>query len=833
MSPLTEPTEAGTVPASRAALSPGARPPMAVGNLEPMPLSETPSGGLTEQEARRRADSGLANTIRETTSRSVPDILKANLLTRFNALLGSLFVAILVVGPIQDAVFGLILVANALIGIGQELRAKVTLDRLAILAAPRARVVRDGVARGLQVSEIVVGDLVEVEAGDEIVVDGVVESDEPFELNEALLTGESTPVLKLRGAGVLAGSFVSAGLGRYRATHVGEASYARRLTAEARRFQLVRSELMRGINQILRIVTWVIVPTSIVLAVSQLRANPSLPDAIRGSVAGVITLVPEGLVLLTSASLALAVIRLGRRRVLVQQLPAVEMLARTDVICLDKTGTLTEPESHVERVEPLAAGKDWEDALASISRADPRPNASIRAIATAYRAQTGWLLESMVPFSSARKWSAFMFVGHGWWVLGAPDVLVDQTEQNHSLESNVARMTSAGERVLLLARAENAHAERGLRGLEPAALVVLTEEIKPDAAETLAQLVDQGVAVKLISGDHPSTVARVASRVGLQSSTAIDGRDLPESESELAKLAASTSTFGRVTPDQKRRLIRALQAGGHTVAMVGDGVNDVLALKEADLGIAMGGGSGAARAVAAVVLMDGSFAGVPAVLAEGRRVIGNVERLASLFFTKTVYAFLLAVSVSVAVVPFPFLPRQLTLISAFTIGIPSVFLALAPSFERSPGNFLGRVMRFAVPAGLVAGAATFAAYALAVNEPNISVSEERTVATIVIAAIGLWILARLARPLTARRRALLVAMTGGLLIAFLLPSLRALLDLDLPRPLVALAAVGIVALAFLGLEVGDRVAALIGSLALRLRGVGLQSKRRRQHSHVK
>ena len=529
----------------------------------------------------------------------MPDILKANLLTRFNALLGSLFVAILVVGPIQDAVFGLILVANALIGIGQELRAKVTLDRLAILAAPRARAVRDGVARGLQVSEIVVGDLLEVEAGDEIVVDGVVESDGTFELNEALLTGESTPIAKLKGAEVLAGSFVSAGLGRYRATRVGEASYARRLTAEARRFQLVRSELMRGINQILRIVTWVIVPTSIVLAASQLNANPNLPDAVRGSVAGVITLVPEGLVLLTSASLALAVIRLGRRRVLVQQLPAVEMLARTDVICLDKTGTLTEPESHVERVEPLALGTDWTDALASISRADPRPNASIRAIAAAYAAQTGWLLESTGPFSSARKWSGFQFKGRGWWVLGAPDVMVARGEQNDRFESLVARMTSAGERVLLLARAENADAELGLRGLEPAALVVLTEEIKPDAAETLAQLVAQGVAVKLISGDHPSNVARVASRVGLQSSTAIDGRDLPESESELAKLAASASVFGRVTPDQKRRLIRALQASGHTVAMVGDGVNDVLALKEADLGIAMGRGSGAARAVAA------------------------------------------------------------------------------------------------------------------------------------------------------------------------------------------------------------------------------------------
>ena len=785
--------------------------------FEVPPLSETPSRGLTEQEARRRAASGLANAVPGANSRSLRDILKANLLTRFNALLGSLLVVILVVGPIQDAVFGLILVANALIGIGQELRAKVTLDRLAILSAPRARVIRDGVARDVQVSEIVVGDLVAVESGDEIVVDGALESADPIELNEALLTGESTPVHKQRASEVLAGSFVNAGMGRYRATRVGEASYARRVTAEARRFQLVRSELMRGINQILRIVTWVIVPTSIALAVSQLRANPNLADAVRGSVAGVITLVPEGLVLLTSASLALAVIRLGRRRVLVQQLPAVEMLARTDVICLDKTGTLTEPQSRVARVEPLTPSTDWQDALASITRADPRPNASIRAIAAAYGAQTSWLLGATVPFSSDRKWSAFQFKGQGWWVLGAPDVLVARAEQNHNLESLVARTTAAGERVLLLARADSAHQVDGLRGLEPAALVVLVEEIKPDAAGTLAQLIAQGVAVKLISGDHPSTVAEVAARVGLQSSTAIDGRDLPESDVELAEVASSASTFGRVSPDQKRRLIRALKAGGHTVAMVGDGVNDVLALKEADLGLAMGGGSGAARAVAAVVLIDGSFAGVPAVLAEGRRVIGNVERLASLFFTKTVYAFLLVLSVSVAVVPFPFLPRQLTLISAFTIGIPSVFLALAPSFERFPGNFLGRVMHFAVPAGLVAGAATFAAYALAINEPDISLSEERTVATIVIAAIGLWILARLARPLTPARRALLVAMTVGFLAAFVVPPFRALLALDLPRPIVALAAVGVAALALLGLELGDRVASWIGNLAHRLR----------------
>jgi cation-transporting ATPase E len=798
-----------------------------------MPASETATGGLTDQEAQRRADSGLANSMPEASSRSLRDILKANLLTRFNALLGSLLVVILVVGPIQDAVFGLILVANALIGIGQELRAKRTLDRLAILAAPGARVVRDGVPREMQVSEIVVGDLLEVEAGDEIVVDGVMESGEPLELNEALLTGESTPVPKLTGSEVLAGSFVSAGLGRYRATRVGEASYARRLTAQARRFQLVRSELMRGINQILRIVTWVIVPTSILLAVSQLRANPNLPDAVRGSVAGMITLVPEGLVLLTSASLALAVIRLGRRKVLVQQLPAVEMLARTDVICLDKTGTLTDPESAVAGAEPLLAGTDWKEALASIGHADPRPNPSIRAIAAAYPAQPGWVLESRVPFSSDRKWSAFRFAGRGWWVLGAPDVLVARAEPDPELGSQVARMTAEGQRVLLLAQAEEAHAERGLRGLKPAGLVGLTEEIKPYAAETLSQLVAQGVAVKIISGDHPSTVAAIAARVGLPASAAIDGRDLPEADSELERLAESASTFGRVSPEQKRRLVRALQARGHTVAMVGDGVNDVLALKEADLGIAMGGGSGAARAVAAVILLDGSFAGVPAVLAEGRRVIGNVERLASLFFTKTVYAFLLAVSVGVAVLPFPFLPRQLTLISAFTIGIPSVFLALAPSFERSPGGFLGRVLRFALPSGLVAGAATFAAYALAVNEPNLSTSEERTVATIVIAAIGLWILARLARPLTTGRRALLLVMSAGLLAALLSPSLRKLFDLDLPNPIVALAAVGVVALAFLGLEAGDRAGALVERLALRLGRAGQQIDQARRHRSQK
>ena len=767
--------------------------------------------GLTEAEAARRTARGLANTVKDVSSRSLGDILKANLLTRFNALLGSMLVVILVVGPLQDAIFGLILLANALIGIGQELRAKVTLDRLAVLAARHATVVRDGNEKKIPVAAVVEGDLVLLETGDEAVVDGILESDEPVELNEALLTGESMPVTKNRGAEVLAGSFVSAGRGRYRATRVGEASYARRLTAQARKFQLVRSELMIGINRILRIVTWLVVPTALLLVISQLRASPSLPDAIRGSVAGVITLVPEGLVLLTSASLALAVVRLGRKKVLIQQLPAVEMLARTDVVCMDKTGTLTEAESTVEAVEALSQTLEWRQALGALAHSDPNPNPSIRAIASCQPASQEWRLESRVPFSSGRKWSAVRFADRGWWVLGAPDVILAGTRGFDLVADRADTIAAEGRRVLLLARANLDAETQKIRELEPAALVVLNEAIKPGAVETVRLLVQQGVSIKLLSGDHPATVAAIAARVGLSGSgDPIDGKTIQESDPDLLAVVRTASVFGRVSPEQKRNIIRALRASGHTVAMVGDGVNDVLAMKEADLGIAMGGGSAAARAVAACVLIDGSFAGVPAVLAEGRRVIGNVERLASLFFTKTTYAFLLALAVSLATLPFPFLPRQLTLISAFTIGIPSVYLALAPSFEPSRSGFIKRVLRFALPAGAVAAVATFAAYAVAVNEPNVSISEERTVATVVIAAIGLWILARLAQPLTASRRGLIAAMAAGLAVVMFLAPVRLLFDLDFPRPIVAMSAVGIISLALLSLELGDRGIAFLG-----------------------
>jgi cation-transporting ATPase E len=772
--------------------------------------------GLTEEVARQRAEQGQSNQVREQASRTLADIVRGNLLTRFNALLGSMLVIILVVGPIQDALFGLILVANMAIGIGQEIRAKITLDRLAIVMAPSATVFRNGATRRIPAPEVVLGDLIEAEVGDEIVVDGTLESVESVEVNEALLSGEALPVAKKRGDTMLAGSFVTSGRASYAATAVGESTYARRLTVEARRFQLVRSELMRGISQILRAVTWLIVPVSALLVFSQLRANPNLADAIRGSVAGVVTLIPEGLVLLTTASLALAILRLGRRQVLVQQLPAVEMLARADVICLDKTGTLTEAKSELESVEPLAGGDAWQHALAALAGLDGRGDSGMVAIRSAYPPHPDWTPTATVAFSSGRRWSGAVFAKHGAWVLGAPDVLVARTDDNAALQQRIADLAARGMRVMLLGQAESTIAAGSIPKVEPQALIVLKEAIKADAASTLAQLASQGVAIKLISGDHPTTVAAIASSVGIVSgSGAVDGRSLPEPGPELARIAEATSVFGRVSPEQKRSLVAALRSAHHTVAMVGDGVNDVLALKEADLGIAMGNGSGAARSVAALVLVDGSFAGVPQVVHEGRRVIENVGKLANLFFTKTVYAFLIAIAVIVAVLPFPFLPRQLTLVSLFTIGIPSVVLTFMTGAQRVQPGFLGRVLKFALPAGVVAATASFSAYALAVADPAVSRSEERTTATVVVAAVGLWLLVRLVRPLGPGRRALLVAMAAGLLAAVVVPPLRAFFDLDLPRPIVSLAAVGIIALAILSLEAADRAASLADRLRRR------------------
>jgi cation-transporting P-type ATPase E len=763
--------------------------------------------GLGEADVAARIRRGDVNTAQTRTSRSVREIMRANLFTRFNALLGGLLVVMLVVGPPQDALFGLVLIANLTIGVIQEVRAKFTLDRLAVLHATRVSVLRSGARTTIPVHELVLDDLIGLQRGDQVPVDGAVLSSDALEVDESLLTGESRPIVKPVGSALLSGSFVVAGTGLIRATAVGRNAYARKLAQDARRFTLVRSELRDGTNRILRMITWIIPPVAVLLVYSQLNVNLPLVDAVRGAVAGMVTLVPEGLVLLTSLALAVAVVRLARRRVLVQELLAVEGLARVDVLCIDKTGTLTDGEMSLERVEPLAGEEPGEvdAALATLAAADRQPNASLRAIAASHQAAGPWPFVTSVPFSSGRRWSAVTTADHGTWYLGAPEAILNGVGARPLLD-RTDQLAKQGRRVLLLSRGRAPNGSAIPDHQVPVALLLLGERIRPDAAQTLRYFADEGVAVKVLSGDHPSTVAAIGTRVGLPNSESpVDGRELPSDADRLADLAQERSVFGRVTPQQKRTLIAALQRRGHVVAMTGDGVNDVLALKDADIGVAMGSGSSAARAVAQLVLLDDAFASLPSVIGEGRRVIANIERLANLFLTKTVYALLLAVAVGIAGFPFPFLPRHLTIVGSLSIGIPAFFLALAPNAQRARPGFTGRVLRFAIPAGLVAAVATFTAYALVLDSPYASFAEARTMATVVLIGTGLWLLTVLARPLTLPRRALIVAMGATFVLILSLPAGKQFFALDVPPAIVTLAAVGIVALAGTIIELGWRL----------------------------
>ena len=768
-----------------------------------MALTEGIVVGLTSAEVDQRRAAGQVNATTSPTSRTVAQIIRANVFTRFNAILGTLLVVILVVGPFNDALFGIVLVTNTAIGIVQEVRAKRALDRLALVHAPRATVWRDGAPTEVAVDDIVLGDAVELRAGDQLVVDGRVLVSERLEIDESLLTGEPDAVPKHDGDEVLSGSFVVAGTGRFEATRVGADAYADRLAAEAKRFSLVRSELRSGIDRILRLVTWAMAPTAAILVASQMGSHDDVTEAIRSSVAGIAAMVPEGLVLLTSVAFAVGAMRLSRHHVLVQELAAIEGLARVDVVCLDKTGTITEPELVVVGLDPLEDTLPTADVLAALVASEPSPNASLRAIAAAWPASPGWSPTQVAPFSSARRWSGAVFGNERGWVLGAPDALLRARDP---ARKRAEQLAASGMRVLLLAGGDAPLPTDGApTGVTPVALVCLEERVREEAPATLAYFRQQGVAVKVISGDHPTTVAAVAARAGLDDTAdPVDGQSLPDDIDELGAVLERASVFGRVQPHQKQAMVAALQARGHVVAMTGDGVNDVLALKQADLGVAMGSGSAAARAVARLVLLDGSFAALPPVVAEGRRVIANVERVANLFVTKTIYALVLSIAIAVAGVEFPFLPRQLTVISTLTIGVPAFFLALAPAADRAQTGFVPRVLRFAVPAGLVAATATFTGYALARTETSSTLADARTAATITLFGVAYWVLAILARPLTRARELLLVAMAAGFVFALVLPPFQRFYALDPPSPLVVAATVGVIAVSDVLLEVGWR-----------------------------
>ncbi|MCA0307369.1 MAG: HAD-IC family P-type ATPase [Actinobacteria bacterium] len=714
-----------------------------------MTIAAPTAPGLTAEEVADRVRRGLTNDLPPRSGRTTWDIVRANVFTRINFLLMVLFIMVLTTGSIVNALFGFLIIINSGIGIVQELRAKRTLDNLAVVGEGKPTVRRDGIARQLPREEVVLDDLIEIGPGDQVIVDGEVVEASYLEVDESLLTGESDPLLKQPGDEVMSGSFVVAGVGAFRATRVGHDSYAARLTMEASKFSLVKSELQTGINKILRLITWLLVPVGLATIWVQWNQPGVWQSKVLYTAGALVPMVPEGLVLLTSLAFAVGVVRLGQRNVLVQELPAIEGLARVDVVCADKTGTLTENGLRFGECEVLDGDEgEVAEALAQLAAADPRPNASVQALAHALPpSDSSWTVTAMAPFTSAKKWSGMSFDGHGHWVLGAPDVLAGR---DSAAAARAEQVGSTGRRVLLLGEVDRPVDDPEAPGdVRPRALVVLEQKVRPEARDTLAFFAAQNVAVKVISGDNATSVGAVTGSLGVDTGDVVDARTLPEDDQEFADRVQSAGVFGRVTPQQKRQMVAALQSRGHNVAMTGDGVNDVLAIKDSDLGVAMGSGAAATRSVAQLVLLDDSFATLPHVVAEGRRVIGNIERVANFFLTKTMYSIILALLVALWGLQFPFMPIHISFVGWFTIGIPASILALAPNAERARPGFLQRVMSFSIPSGVVVAVTTFVSYLLimppAGSDPSLG-RQASTAALLTLMIGGAWVMIATARP---------------------------------------------------------------------------------------
>ena len=718
--------------------------------------------GLSETEVASQKELGLINVTKNKTSRSLGDIFRANIFTRFNALLTVLFVVVMFVGQPLDALFFMAVIVNSGVGIIQEIRAKRTLDRLTILNSPKVTVVRNSRESLVDSEDIVQGDLIKISAGDQVPTDGSVIRSDGMEIDESLLTGEVDPVSKNFEDKLLSGSIVMAGGGLYCATDVGENAYAAKLAAQVKKFTKTKSELLEGTNRLLGYISLVILIVTPLLLWGQLsRSGSNFTEAMTRSVAAIVGMIPEGLVVLTSFAFVLAALALARRKVLVQELPAVEGLARVDVICLDKTGTLTEGGISFHSLE-IVEPKSEAEAREALAVFATNPNsATLKALNDEFPVTTQQASAS-VPFSSKRKWSS-VSVGRTNWVMGAPEILLPSSQQNILDQSE--SLSAKGYRVMVLSKTTSQVTEKSTpTKLDPVALVVLAEKVRDDAAETLNFFAEQGVQLKVISGDNPRTVAAIASQVGIDASKVFDARQLPSDPQEMAKIIDSYNVFGRVMPEQKRLFVKALQSAGHVVAMTGDGVNDALALKDADLGVAMGNGAPATKAIAQIVLLDNKFSHMPYVLGEGRRVIANIERVANLFIIKNVYNLVLILAVTVMALSFPFLPRHLTVISWLTIGIPAFFLALAPNNRRYRPGFLPRVLRFAIPVGVLVSMTALLSYALALNG-NSDIRVASTAAVISVVTIGVWVLVCLARPLRAWKVGLITTLAGLFIVA--------------------------------------------------------------------
>ncbi|GKX67050.1 cation-translocating P-type ATPase [Inconstantimicrobium mannanitabidum] len=728
--------------------------------------------GLSEEEVKKRIKEGKVNQIPKVPSRTIGQIIWANVFTLFNGINVVLALLVILAGSPKNAIFAGVIISNAIIGVIQELRAKKTIEKLTILARSKATVIRDGVEREIDVEEIVLDDLIFLKSGCQIPVDAEVLPGSKIEVNEALLTGESDYLIRNPGEQLLSGSFVGSGSGYAVVTAVGANTYSSKLSEEAKRFKKINSELQNSINKILSFLIKIIVPTGLLLTFTQMYfINKPWQEAVIGVVAGISGMIPEGLVLLTSVTFVVSIVRLSKYNTLIQELPATEVLARVDVLCLDKTGTITEGKLKVIDVKNFDISKEEaEEALSAVVHSFSVVNPTQEAILERYNQKGNFEVTNKISFSSSKKWSAVEFEDKGAWYLGAPEILYK--EKYNEIKEQVFEEAERGRRVLLLAKSPRGLSEIVPADLEKAALIIIEDIIRPEAPDTLKFFDTQGVDIKIISGDNPVTVAAVAKRAGVKNADKyVVATDLPKDKEEFRKAVRENSIFGRVTPHQKKELVKALQADGHTVAMTGDGINDVLALKEADCGIAMASGSDATKAVAQLVLLDSNFASLPKVVQEGRRTINNLELAANLYLTKTVYAVILSIIFALILLPFPYEPIQLSLVGSLGIGIPSFFIALQPNEDLVQKGFLTRVLKMSLPNGIVI-ALSVILVSLLLNFSGVPDFKSKTICTLIIGILSMLILLRVSEPLTKLKVAVCAVMIGIFCSAFVIKICR-------------------------------------------------------------
>jgi len=723
--------------------------------------------GLTQAQVEERIADGKVNVQPQSKTKTIGRIIKDNSLTLFNMLNIILALMIIFVESFQNLLFINIVIINTFIGIIQEIKAKKTIDKLSLISQPHVSVLRDGKLEEIVFEKIVMDDILILKAGKQIPSDSQVVKGE-IEVNESLLTGESDSIMKYEGDALLSGSFVVSGQATVQVTQVGLENYASKLVEAVKVAKKPNSEIMKALGFIMKSIGIVIVPLGLLLLYKQLLVqNLPLQVSVTGTVAALIGMIPAGLVLLTSVALAVGVVRLGRHQTLVQELYCIETLARVDVLCLDKTGTITEGNMEVLSMETICHDKNPVQAIRALIANLKDDNATYRALSESCQGEAPkWLCERVIPFSSERKWSGAFFAEQGTFVIGAPEFVLK--ERYDEIKEKVEHYASEGNRVLMLGYAKEPFKEDDSlpENIKTIALLPMGDKIRHEAKKTLEFFRNQGVDIKVISGDNPITVSQVAHRAGLLDwDNFVDASTLTEDE-DVHKAAQIYSVFGRVSPGQKRLLIEALKNQGHTVAMTGDGVNDVLALREADCSIAMAEGSDAVRQVSQLVLLDSNFASFTRVLMEGRRVINNITRAASLFLVKTMFSLLLAVIVIIANEAYPFVPIQLTLISALTIGAPSVFLALEPNKNRITGNFLEKVLKKSLPGALTV---VFNVVLIMIVGSYLALDHQQisTLAVISTGLIGLVILFRVSQPLDNKRWALFFTMTVSFLCCVL------------------------------------------------------------------